>query len=90
MEKQLYYDIYQYLDNFVIPEGYNEQQINRIVQTAKHYYIENEKLYRKNQNETKQHVITPKHVETILYNIHKDITAAHLGVNTTYEKIKAL
>ena len=53
MEEQLYYDIYQYLDNFVIPEGYNEQQINRIVQIAKHYYIENEKLYRKNQNETK-------------------------------------
>ena len=88
MEEQLYYDIYQYLENFIIPEEYNEQQINRIVQTAKHYFIEDNKLYRKNKNETKQRVITPKYVKTILYNIHKDMTGAHLGVNSTYEKIK--
>ena len=50
MEEQLYYDIYQYLKNFIIPEEYNEQQINRIVQTAKHYFIEDNKLYRKNKN----------------------------------------
>ena len=47
MEEQLYYDIYQYLENFIIPEEYNEQQINRIVQTAKHYFIEDNRLYRK-------------------------------------------
>ena len=58
MEEQLYYDIYQYLENFIIPEEYNEQQINRIVQTAKHYFIEDNKLYRKNKNEAKQRVIT--------------------------------
>src|SRR5436190_24327877 len=85
MEEQLYYDIYQYLENFIIPEEYNEQQINRIVQTAKHYYIENNKLYCKNKNKLKQRVIIPKHIETVLYNIHK---GAHLGVDSTYEKIK--
>src|SRR5688572_24172188 len=88
MEEQLYYDIYQYLDNFIIPEEYNEQQKNRIVQTAKHYCIEENKLYRKNKENTKQRVITPKHIETILYNLHKDMTSAHLGVKSTYEKIK--
>ena len=88
MEEQLYYDIYQYLENFIILEEYNEQQINRIVQTAKHYFIEDNRLYCKNKNDTKQRVITPKHVETILYNIHKDMTGAHLGVDSTYEKIK--
>ena len=53
MKEQLYYDIYQYLENFIIPEEYNEQQINCIVQIAKHYFIEDNKLYRKNKNETK-------------------------------------
>src|SRR3989337_1276046 len=88
MEEQLYFDIYQYLDNFIIPEEYNEQQKNRIVQTAKHYFINNQKLYRKNTNNLLQWVITPKHVEIILYNLHKDMTGAHLGLDATYEKLK--
>ena len=59
MEEQLYYDIYQYLENFIIPEEYNEQQINCIVQTAKYYFIKDNKLYRKNKNNAKQRVIIP-------------------------------
>ena len=88
MEEQLYYDIYQYLENFIIPEECNEEMKNRVIQTAKHYYIQNNKLYRKNKNNFQQRVITPKHVETILYNLHKDMTGAHLGIESTYEKIK--
>ena len=59
MEEQLYYDIYQYLDNFIIPEEYNEKQQNRVIQTAKHYYIQNNKLYCKNKDNIQQRVITP-------------------------------
>jgi hypothetical protein len=88
MEEQLYYDVYQYLVNSTLPENYNEQQLNRIVQLAKHYYILNDKLYRKNKDNLKQRVITPKHIETILYNLHKDMTGAHLGIETTYDKVK--
>ena len=50
MEEQLYYDIKQYLTNFDIPEEYTEPQKNRIVQVAKHYFLLNDKLYRKNKN----------------------------------------
>src|SRR5688572_22623507 len=61
---------------------------NRVVQTAKHYYIENDKLYRKNKDQTKQHLIKPNEVPIILYNLHNDATGAHLGIELTYEKIK--
>ena len=88
MEEQLYYDIYQYLNNFIIPDEYNEKQQNRVIQTAKHYYIQNNKLYHKNKDNVQQRVITPKHTETVLFNLHKDMTGAHLGVDTIYEKAK--
>ena len=88
MEEQLYYDLYQYLSTSVLPEEYDEQQQQRLVHLSKHYFIENDKLYRKSKNNLMQRVITPKHIETILYNLHKDMTGAHLGVETTYEKVK--
>ena len=88
MEEQLYYDIKQYLTNFDIPEEYTEPQKNRIVQVAKHYFLLNDKLYRKNKNNQTQRVILPKQIETILYNLHKDMTGAHLGIDTIYEKAK--
>src|SRR5215469_5124612 len=88
MEEQLYYDLYQYLSTSVLLEEYDEKQQQRLVHLSKHYFIENDKLYGKNKNNLMQRVITPKHTETILYNLHKDMTGAHLGVETTYEKVK--
>ena len=61
---------------------------NRVVQIAKHYYIENDKLYRKNKDQNKQRLIKPNEVPIILYNLHNDATGAHLGIESTYEKIK--
>ncbi|GES82982.1 enzymatic polyprotein, putative [Rhizophagus clarus] len=42
---------------------------------------------KKNQDKL-QRVITPSQVEIILFNLHKDMTGAHLSVETTYNKIK--
>src|SRR5688572_18042766 len=72
MEEQLYYDIYQYLNEFIIPSEYNIRERNRVVQTAKHYYIENDKLYCKNKDQTKQCLIKPNEVPIILYNLHNE------------------
>ncbi|GBC05841.1 hypothetical protein RclHR1_06470004 [Rhizophagus clarus] len=86
-KEQLYYDLYQYLSNLIIPENYNKNQQDKIKQLAKNYTIQNDKLFRKNQDKL-QRVITPSQVEIILFNLHKDMTGAHLGVETTYNKIK--
>ncbi|GES79803.1 retroviral-like aspartic protease 1 [Rhizophagus clarus] len=86
-KEQLYYDLYQYLSNLIIPEKYNKNQQDKIKQLAKNYTIQNDKLFRKNQDKL-QRVITPSQVEIILFNLHKDMTGAHLGVETTYNKIK--
>src|SRR5436190_15029925 len=89
MEDILYHDILQYLTNFIIPDTYNEEEKNRIIQTAKHYYVQNNNLYRKTKNnQHQQRVVKPNQIETILFNLHKDMTGAHLGVETTYTKVK--
>ncbi|GET00072.1 enzymatic polyprotein; endonuclease; Reverse transcriptase, putative [Rhizophagus clarus] len=86
-KEQLYYDLYQYLSNLIIPENYNKNQQDKIKQLAKNYTIQNDKLFRKNKDKL-QRVIIPSQVEIILFNLHKDMTGAHLGVETTYNKIK--
>jgi hypothetical protein len=89
MEDILYHDILQYLTKFIIPNTYNEEEKNRIIQTAKHYYVQNNNLYRKTKNnQHQQRVVKPNQIETILFNLHKDMTGAHLGVETTYTKVK--
>ena len=80
MEETLYYDLYQYLTNQTIPDNYNEQQTNRLLQLAKLYYIQNDKLFQINKNNIIQQVIIPSQIETVLFNLHKDMTGAHLGV----------
>jgi hypothetical protein len=77
------------LTNFIVPDTYNEEEKNRIIQTAKHYYVQNNNLYRKTKNnQHQQRVVKPNQVETILFNLHKDMTGAYLGVETTYTKVK--
>ncbi|GES73590.1 uncharacterized protein LOC112498130 [Rhizophagus clarus] len=60
MEEQLYYDLYQYLSNLIIPENYNKNQQDKIKQLAKNYTIQNNKLFRKNKNKLQRKPLTIK------------------------------
>ena len=52
------------------------------------YFITDYQLFRRCKNGQPQRVILPDQTELILFNLHKDLTEAHLGIETTYEKLK--
>src|SRR5215216_2295667 len=87
MNKQQYDDIIQYLTNFSYPTDYDASQRKQIQRLSTHYIVKNSQLY-KSTKEGLKRVITHEQVEILLFNLHKNMTGAHLRIEAVYNKAK--
>ena len=86
MDNKLYNQLYQYLSSLQFDLDISNTEKSRIQKEAKHYFIENNKLYRRNQNKH-QRVIKSDQKHLILYTLH-DEQGVYSGISSTYNKIK--
>jgi len=86
MDKQLYEDLTHYLITLTYPNGYTEQRKTHLKRISTQYLINNTHLYRQTKDGLCR-VIQREQVETLLFNLHKDMTGAHLGVEAVYNKL---
>jgi hypothetical protein len=86
MDKQLYEDLIHYLTTLTYPDGYNEQRKTHLKRISTQYLIKNTQLYRQTKDGLCR-VIQREQVEMLLFNLHKDMTGAHLGVEAVYNKL---
>ena len=87
MDEQQYEDLVKYLDTLAYPENYNDKRKTQLRKNSTHYFVKNHILYRHTKNGGRR-VILPEQVEVILYNLHQDMSGAHLGVEAVLEKVK--
>ena len=89
MNEQTYNEIYKYLKTLEIPRLYNDddKKITQLKTKSNHYFIHNHQLF-KHRNDQPQRVLLPDQTELVLFNLHKEQSGAHLGIESTYEKVK--
>src|SRR5581483_11516195 len=87
MDDQLYNNLMQYLDTLIFPAGLDEMEKKKLRKIAVYYIIRNNLLFKNIRGELKR-VITKDQVESILYNLHQDLNAAHLGTDAVFEKVR--
>ena len=88
MNEQKYKLIYDYLDTSSYPKDYNDQQRRKLEEKSSKYLIQYRQLFRRNKEENPLRVVLPDQTELVLFNLHKDQSGAHLGIEATYEKLK--
>src|ERR1051325_4524086 len=88
MNEQKYNIIFNYLNTSSYPKNSTNTEKEKIKQQSTKYVIQQRQLFRKTNDGQHQRVILPDQTELILFNIHKDQSSAHLGVDATYEKLK--
>lgn len=89
MNEQLYNALYYYIENSEYPKEIKDQHEKiQLEKLSKKYIIQKRNLFRQTKEGKYQRVILPDQTELILYNLHKDQNGAHLGIESTYEKLK--
>ena len=73
-----------------VPTHFSTQQMQQLDKQSKHYQLENELLYKKDQNNsTKFHrVIHKKELSALLYMMHNDPISGHFSTDAMFNKIK--
>ena len=87
MDNKLYEDLTQYLTTLTYPFNLDDSQRIKLQKISTQYLMKNNLLYKRTKGGDKR-VILCDQVEIILYNLHKDMTGAHLGGDATFEKAK--
>ena len=87
MNNQFYDNLKQYLETLTLPAGLDEMEKKKIKKLSVNYVVKNDLLF-KDTKEGLRRVITKDQVEAILYNLHQDLNAAHLGIDAVFEKVK--
>src|SRR5215204_925112 len=67
---------------------WNQNDITEIEKTAKGFEVQNGYLYKKKKDRKLLQVIQEDEVDTILFMMHNHPTAAHMGIDATYGKIR--
>src|SRR3954454_23658661 len=90
MEEEHYHNIYNYLLFQQVPISFSIQQTQQLDKQSKHYRIEDEILYKKDQNNsTKFHQIVQKReLPALLYMMHNDPISGHFATDVMFNKIK--
>src|SRR5215216_5852692 len=87
MDNKLYEELTQYLTTLTYPFNLDDSQQIKLQKISTQYLMKNNLLHKRTRDGDKR-VILPEQVEIILYNLHKDMTGAHLGGDATFEKAK--
>ena len=88
MNNQDYHNIYNYLNTLTYPKDANETRKTHLRNQSNKYFIQEHQLFKRTKNDKPQRVVLPEQVELILFNLHKDQSGGHLGIESTYEKLK--
>src|ERR1044071_2206808 len=81
MDSQDYSDLYRFLHDGDLPEGYDFEDYH---QYADQYKLENAMIFTKESN---RKLVQRHEIEWICSMFHDDLTAAHMDFQTTYTKI---
>ncbi len=90
MDENLYQQLFQYLKGNRINENLSDKERQQLINKAKYYQIINEQLYKKPRkwNPGILKVIQRSEFEPLMEMMHDHSTAGHLGIESTYNKIK--
>jgi len=88
MDSTTYNNLVQFLEQQQLPINATDKQKQQLINQAKHYVANNSILYKRNRKvgEKLLRVIRVTKLETILYNMHADITAGHFAFDGTYQR----
>ena len=89
MDLDTYYEISQYLSNPKFLKTLNPQQERKLKSKTRHLFIQDGILYKENRHKPNSplRIIKKNEVETILYNMHSDLTAGHFAFDGTFQQI---
>jgi hypothetical protein len=90
MDEELYQQITLYLKEKRTNENFTKKEKQQLINKAKYYQIINGQLYKKPRkwNHEPLKVLRRSEFETLMKMMHDQPTAGHLGIETTYNKIK--
>ena len=91
MDQKHYYNIYTYLVFQTLPEDVSPQQQQQLIKQANNYIVKNGVIFKKDKKNPHKlyRVIQKDEVTTVLYMMHNDPTSGHLGIEATFNKIRA-
>ena len=87
MDEQLYDNLKQYLTTLTFPDHVDRIQQIKVQRLSAQYVVKNDLLFKSIKGELKR-VILREQVESILYHLHQDLSAAHLGIDAVFEKVR--
>src|ERR1043165_479849 len=87
MDEQLYDNLKQYLTTLTFPDHVDRIQQIKVQRLSAQYVVKNDLLFKSIKGELKR-VILREQVESILYHLHQDLSAAHLGIDAVFEKAR--
>src|SRR5579884_4246579 len=84
-----YMKLYNYLNTLTIPDELSKKKQKWLLAESKKYFIQNNKLYKRNRQDVDHLLLVIKsiEVELVLYNNHSDIISGYFGIETTYNWI---
>ena len=88
MDRNEYKNILKFLQGKLDVSHWNQDDITEIEKMAKEFEVQNGYLYKKKKDRKLLQVIQEDEVDTILFMMHNHPTAAHMGIDATYGKIK--
>lgn len=88
MDLDTYYEISQYLSNPKFLKTLNPQQERKLKSKTRHLFIQDGILYKENRHKPNSplRIVKKNEVETILYNMHSDLTAGHFAFDGTFQR----
>ena len=88
MNREEYKRIYNYLKTGKHSQMDNDYQKNQLESKSNKYLIRHHQLYHQPKYGEPQRVIQPEQVELVIFSLHSTPESAHLGIETTYQKVK--
>ena len=87
MNKEEYKEIYSFLTTGKFSQHVDNKWKIQIETKSKKYFVQHQQLFRKPKTGN-QRVIQPEQVELIIFSLHTAQESAHLGIESTYQKVK--
>src|SRR5437764_12323868 len=90
MEKEHYYNLYNYLVSQQVPELFNQQQKQQLINQTKNYIVRNDLLYKQDRKDARKlyRVIQKEKLSGKLYMVNNDPTSEHFAADAMFNKIK--
>ena len=88
MDTDNYNHIIEHLINHSFPQNWTSEQRRQLRQQANHYIVQENLLFKRNNDGIPLRVILKDDVPKILYNMHNIPNARHFGIKSTVDKTR--